>query len=298
MERAWDREAEPAVPRERRLWRNVLRALGLVLGAALLLGAAVYAGRGVDWSVLTGAPPWLGTLLGAAVGANLVLTSLLFWAITRSFDAEPSVSVGRMTALISVSSLLNYLPLLRPGLLGRASYLKLRHGLPLRQSVVILLIVLVLAVVVLLAIAVALVLFEGPWRWVAAGGLVVGLSAIAGPVGRRVLRRPVERGWLWVVLRAADVLVAGLRLWVAFWILGASVGYAEAVVAGAAALLVRLAGITPNGLGLSEWTVAVLTPVLAPVEMAVGAAAALVDRAVEVLVVSASAAWGGWTLRR
>lgn len=265
--------------------RRVGRGIGLVLGLALLSAAAVFALRGVDGSVLADAPPSGFVWLAGAVLANLALTGLLLWAITLSFDASPRVGVLRMMALVNVSALLNYLPLPRAGLVGRSAYLKWRHGLPLRQSAVILAIVLALAVGVCGIAAAALLAGEGAAGWLVMVLVLGVLTSVTGSVARRVLRREVLYGGLWLPLRTADLLVAALRLWLAFALLGQPIGFEQAVLIGAASLLVKLVGLTPNGLGLSEWLIAVLTPVLAPIETATAAAAALLDRAAEVVVV-------------
>lgn len=283
--------------RGRRIWRGAT----LAAGVALLVAAAVYAAWGIDWTVLRQADPWQAAALAGLVALNLALTGLLFWSITRSFDAVPPVGPGRMVALICASALLNYLPLLRPGLVGRAAYLKVKHNLPVRQSVLILAVVLALAVVVLPVSALVLVAVPANTAGVRWWALVVSwvvLSAATGPVARQLLRRQVAQPWQWVPLRAADMLVSAARLWLAFNIVGAPIGYAEAVVAGAASLLVRIVGLTPNGLGLSEWVVAVITPLVAPVSTAAGAAAALVDRVVELLVVLVAGAVGTVGLRK
>lgn len=282
-------------------WRRAKHAAAWALGLGLLAAAVVVAVRGVeDWTVLARADPGQLALLLVAVGANLVLTAALFWVVTRSFDAEPTVSPGRMTALIAASHLLNYLPLIRAGLVGRAAYLRVHHALPVAQSVVILGVILVLAVVVFAVAAGVLVGWPREAvaaRWAALIGLWLALALVTGPLSRRLLRRPVVWGWTWVPLRGADLLVGALRMWVAFAVMGLPIGYAEAVVIAAGGFLVRLVGLTPNGLGLSEWVVASLAAALTPAATAAGAAAALLDRAAEVLVTGIAGLAGLWWLR-
>ncbi|MFA9479937.1 lysylphosphatidylglycerol synthase domain-containing protein [Phycisphaerales bacterium AB-hyl4] len=265
--------------------RQFGRGLGLLLGVALLALAVVYAVRGVDWTVLADAPLSGFVVLAVVVLGNLVLAGLLFWAVTLSFDASPGVGAARMVGLVCVSAVLNYLPLPRAGLVGRSAYLKWRHDLPLRQSAVIVAIVLALAVVVSGIAAGALLVSGVTAGWLALAAAVVVLASVTGAIGRRVLGRAVRHGWLWVPLRTADLLAAALRLWLAFALLGQPIGYEQAVLISAASVLVKLVGLTPSGLGLSEWLIAVLAPVLAPVETATAAAAAVLDRAAEVVVV-------------
>lgn len=283
---------------DRQQLRIISRATAIALGGMLIVAAIAYAVAGYDWSALLDAPPQWVALLAAGVAVNLLLTAMLFWVITRSFDAHPPVGLGRMTALICVSGLLNYLPLLRPGLLGRAAYLKWRHGLPLRQSVLILLVVLVLAAVVLLtAGAVVLALPTDTARLVAAAAAMGILTVVSAPIARWLLRRPVVHAWAWVPLRTADMLVAAGRLWLAFGIVGKPISFADAVLIGAASLLVKLVGLTPNGLGLSEWVVAALASAISPATAAAGAAAALIDRGAELIVVTLAGLASAWALR-
>ena len=266
-------------------WSLLGRIVALLLGAALLFAAAALAWEHVDLAPLADAPPWIGGALGAAVAGNLLLTGALFWAITRRFDARPPVPLGKMIALICTSAMLNYLPMVRAGLVGRAAFLKVRHNLPIGQSVIILLIVLGLAGVILPAIAAVALLVDEPYRYPAMIAVITALAVAAPSIATRLLGRPADNAWLWVLLRSADLLVAAARLHLAFAIVGHPIEYHQAMAAAAASLAVKLVGLTPNGLGLSEWTVAALTPLLTPMESAVGAAAALVDRAVDALVV-------------
>ena len=278
--------------------RIISRTAAIALAGVLILTAIAYAVAGYDWSVLRDAPlQWVATL-AVCVAANLLLTAMLFWVITRSFDAQPPVGLMRITALICLSGLLNYLPFIRPGLLGRAAYLKYRHGLPLRQSMLILLVVLGLATVVLLAAgAVVLILPTDVSRLAAGAAVMLALSGLAKPIAQRLLRRDVVYAWAWVPLRTADMLVAAGRLWLAFGIVGKPISFADAVLIGAASLLVKLVGLTPNGLGLSEWVVAALAGAISPATTAAGAAAALVDRGAELIVVMVAGLVSAWPLR-
>ena len=99
-------------------------------------------------------------------------------------------------------------------------------------------------------------------------------------------------------VRTADLLVASARLWLAFEAVGHPIGYGEAILVGAASLAAKMLSITPNGLGLSEWAVAGINAVANPGGAAAGAAAALLDRGVEVLVMLVAGGIGMATLRR
>lgn len=261
-----------------------MRWLGYGLGGVLLALAVGFAVSGVEWGVLRSASPWQFGALAGLVVTNFVLTGLLFWSVTRTFDATPTVGPGRMIGLIAVSGLLNYVPVVRAGLWGRAAYLKKYHGLPVRQSLVVLGVVLVLTLIVVGGSGLVLLVCPPSWRWaVVAGGLLLATGSTS-TLGKHLLRRQAKAGWTWVPLRGLDFAAAVGRLWLGMSIVGQSVGVADVAVLASASLLVKIAGLTPNGLGLSEWVVVALSAVVTPIEASAAAAAALVDRGAEVLV--------------
>lgn len=268
-----------------RPWRFWLRIAFYLLAAGLMALAIKIAVSQVDWQSLKQIAPAQWLMLIAAVMINLTLAGVMFWSVTLSFDASPRVRFGRMMTLVAASALLNYLPL-RPGLLGRAAYLKTHHQLPIRQSFVILLVVLVMGTLVTLTVGLLAWLMENPWL-LTAGLALAGMlgMALAKPVAIKCLRRPVHQAWLWVLIRLIDTLVAGFRLWLAFAILGQTMDYRQALLAGAAGLLVAMIGLTPNGLGLKEWVIALMIHTLAVASWEQALAASLLDRAIEAIVI-------------
>ncbi len=256
-----------------------------MLAAGLLLLAVAAASRGLDGEALRRATAGDLLALAGLVLVNLLAAGLLFWAVTRSFDAEPPVPAGRMVALVAASSLLNYIPAIRAGLVGRTAYLRARHSLPIAQSLLSL--VVVMAVAAAVGAASLLVLIGGAAGYAAFVAATL-LLTLATPAARFALRRPARLWGLWVPLRVLDLLAASARLWLAFHVVGHPIPFDAAILAGSASVAVKLLGVTPNGLGLSEWAVAGLAAALAPVTAAEGAAAALVDRGVEVIVVAAA----------
>ncbi|MEM8783221.1 MAG: lysylphosphatidylglycerol synthase domain-containing protein [Planctomycetota bacterium] len=296
-------------PSSRPAW---LRVLGWIVGLATLTGAVWFAGGRVDWGVISAIAPAALASIAGLVLANLVLSGLLFWAVHRALPSEKPVGAPTMVALIAGSALLNYLPAVRAGLFGRAAYLKRQHGVALRDSGWALLIVTAVTAGVFASVA-------GPWLvlrlstpdgqtahglgWF--GSVAATLALIPGlrfALGGLLENKQGSASWPsvagWVVLRAVDLLAATGRLWLAFAALGSPIGFAEALVLSAASLLVRLIGLTPNGLGLSEWAVAALSGLLNPVGSGVAAAAALLDRAVEVaVVVVAGGGAVGWLVK-
>ncbi|MEM7577859.1 MAG: lysylphosphatidylglycerol synthase domain-containing protein [Planctomycetota bacterium] len=299
----------------RPLW---LRVLGWPLGLAALGAAVWFAAQQVDGAILAAVPPATLAAMTGLVLANLVLSGLLFWSVHRVLPAEKPVPAITMVGLVAGSALLNYLPAIRAGLFGRAAYLKKWHGIALRDSGWALLIVMAVTAGVFAAVA-------GPWLILrlstpdghtahGLGWFGCVLATLALLPGLRFAlasffagKRDLATGstwspWLWlagwIALRTTDLLSATGRLWLAFAALGSPIGFTEALVLSAASLLVRLIGLTPNGLGLSEWTVAALSSVLSPAESGVAAAAALLDRAVEVVAVIVLGGGAiGWLVR-
>ncbi len=266
------------------------RAVGGWLLAAVLLGSAVWFGsRGFEAHVLI-ALTWRSVaVLAGLVLLSFVVSGMLFSVVTRGFAHQPAVPVRTMTALVMASGLLNYIPALHPGLWGRAAYLRRYHRLLVRDSVVIQLLVIAVALAVLASVAGALVLTRwlelgAAWQWLTAFVAVGVVSVAMLSIRRCALLRAHRSVWLWPMYRWVDLLATAMRLLIAFEVLGVEVTYMDVVLMASGSLLVRLVGLTPNGLGLSEWTVSVLSAVINPGTQAAAAAAALLDRAVEFLV--------------
>ncbi len=261
-----------------------LRRVGLVLGVALLAAAVGYALWGVNLSLLRQADPLWLVLLAAGVLVNLLLTGLLFWVITLSFDAQPKVTLSKMLQLVSASALVNYLPLGWPGPVARSAYLKLKHNMPVRQSVSVLLIVLGMSA---LSAVLALMLVLGRdqvWLHLLMGAMLVLLCVINTPLMRFALRRTIVVGWSWWLVKWADMLINALRLWLSFQIVGSPIGFIDALALAGIDMVISMVAITPSGLGVSEWVVGLCSHWLAIAQGPVGVLAKLVDRGVSVLV--------------
>jgi hypothetical protein len=278
-----------------------LKVLGFGLGVALVAAAVISALRRVDLAPLWHVPAWLLAGSVAMILANLLLTGVIFWLVTLSFDAQPQVSLRDQWDLACASTLLNYLPV-RPGLAGRTAYLRLRHGLPILQALIIAGIV--FGLFLLAAMGAAVVLLGAgmgrDWRAMAGGvGGLVFLSVATGPVARVVLRRPMRMAWAWLPLRALDLLTVGGRLWPAFAILGHPIGAGQAVLLGAVDAVVSVVALMPNGLGVSEWaTGLVAMQIGAAGGRDIGAAAKLVDRSISIVVLVPVALWSLHRLHR
>ena len=270
------------------------RRMAKFAGGFVLIGLAVWWGSsGADLAALTDVSGWALLGIAAGVAANLGLTSLLFWVVTRSFDARLGIGFVKMGRLIAASSLLNYLPL-KPGLIGRAIYLKSHHGLSLRQSALIWLIVMAVTAGVFGVLGAVAILVRSDQFAHGVGVSMASLallSMVAAPLARGLLKRPVVAGWSWVLIKLADLLAEAARLWLAMSIVGPAIGYVDVIAASAAGMVVRLIGLTPNGLGVREWAIAGVLQSLAGVGSSQAVLAALIDRAVEVLILVPLGLW-------
>ncbi|MAX25249.1 MAG: hypothetical protein CMJ19_12170 [Phycisphaeraceae bacterium] len=282
--------------------KRIIKISLLILGIAAFALAVIFAFHGADFSAIRQASPLHILGLAAGVLGNLLLTGILFWAVTRPFDCCPPVTLSRMQSLILSSSVLNYLPL-RMGLIGRAAYLKQFHQLPLKQSAQILIIVLGLGAMVLGSVGLAVIAIPQMDQMTVillTSALVVALSPIWKRIFNQVARRKLHEARVlgWLSIRITDMFVVGMRTWFAFAIIGQPITFAQATALGAAGMLISLLGLTPNGLGLREWALAGMTMLVSQHDASVGATAALVDRAVEAVVVCVLGLPTSWQLMR
>ena len=260
----------------------------VIVGLLLVLAAAGYVLWKVDLHPILQAKPWQAAVMIAAVLVNLLAGGALFWIVTRSFDANPKCGFWRMTCLVSASALLNYLPL-RPGIAGRAAFMKVHHNLPIGQSMIVLAIVMIAGVMIVGGAGTVGLLLRDHSE-LAMGFIIAGLLVIS-MVGSEMLasftlRRPMIAAWSWPVLRMLDLCAATVRMWTAFQILGHPVPVWVAVVTAAGGMLMVMVGLLPNGLGMKEWMVAgLMTFTGQGSAAAIAAAAALIDRAFEAVVV-------------
>lgn len=266
--------ALPALP----TWsRPLLYALGLIL-----LAAAFYAlwtqqdAMAEVLSAIRRVPWWMPLALVVSVLLNWLLSSVVFWVLTARFAR---VGLDEMLRLTAAAWLLNYLPA-RPGLVGRLAYHKLVHRISLRRGVLIVLSS-IGATGLAAAITLSLTLFAGPR---AAAGLLVVSALAAALLTPIVLRRGTSTAPSTIALslsaaviwRILEMFNWAARYALCFAMVGTIVSPGDAVLYAAGA---QVASLVPVPMGLREWTVATLASVAA-----VGLAADLINRGVEVLV--------------
>ena len=267
-------------PRRSPLW---LRITGFAFGVACL-ASAVSVARGARGQFdaalesLRSTDPMQVAAVLLAVAAGLFLSGLLFSLLTRRFARVP---FGEMQALVTASGLLNYLPL-KPGFVGRVAYLRAQHGVRVADSMRTIVEALALTGISAVSSTLALVALraigvDGGWSLLAC--VVPALLALQ-PRGRTML--------LALAVRQAEFSLWIARYWIVFRLVGAPIGLDTAVVLSAISVISSLVPFVSNGLGVREWAVGLLTPLITG--DAVGASQAIVaelaHRTLEIAVVA------------
>ena len=292
--------------------RGWMRWVGLAIGMACLAGAIVVATR--EHAALMAAldalraarPPAVALLLLGFVVA-IPLTAALFLILIRRFAR---VGFGEMLALISATSLANMLPL-KPGLIGRVAWHRVHHGVRATDTLRT-----VVEAILLSALVAALMLAAVPV--LRAVGAPVALALLAPVLPAVVGILPRARTFAAALLvRQCEFAVSVGRYAIALELVGAvardtvagsmantaagSAGVAieTAIVLSCASAVATLVPFVSNGLGLREWTTALILPALDAGTFAAGVSAELVLRAAELLVtVPAGLVGGAWLARR
>lgn len=301
----------PEAPAERKT-RGPLRWLLYAVGLALLAWCIYFAIEGTrdqtgqsGFARLADADPLDIAAIAGLVLVQIGLNGIAFCWLTRPFEKQRPVSIRDMTALIAATSLLNYLPM-RAGLIGRAAYLKQRHDLDYRVSMLMMLMVaggtvgvfILLGMVTLWRVEAGVDLL---WWVCAAVGLIIGGIA-ALPAGKLLIQfiPGVSNRWfrqmtagkvagatLLLSLRALDVLCNAGRLYLAAKVLGVPLALPTAILMAIGGMFVTLATPLPNGLGLREGLYGLFARAGLGEDLLTGSAGisiGLVDRAAEAVV--------------
>ncbi len=275
-----------------------LRWLGFAVALGLLGASILYASRHGNFRPLLRADPlWLALLAVSVLISSIGVNGLMFWLVNKPYvDPARPLSLSAMLGLLGASALLNYTPI-KAGLFGRIAYLKHRHGVSYRASV---LIHMMLAGSLFAAqgvTAAATILRRGfdPWWPVLA---IAGIAA-AALVGAVVVRHLLPRRgdgeadaslvhsftWtaahlcVWIVLAMGTIFMTGVRWWLVCRIMDKPVDAESATLM---AVVHTFATILPaNGLGMREWLIGLLFGGSTPVDLVT---IGLVDRAAEAAV--------------
>jgi hypothetical protein len=216
------------------------------------------------------------------VGAILVNISLSAVFTRLLLNRYGHVGMLEAHALMAGASLLNFLPL-RAGLWGRMAYHSAMNDIRAVDTAKTVVQGLVISVVVMLVIiAVIAVTMTTRANLAAAAAVPLGALAVASAV-------PRWRPWApAAAVRYAEAFVWAVRYDVAFRLLGQPIEPAVAAAFACTSMLATLVPFLSNGLGLREWAIGLLAPVLGAAPMELGLAAELVNRAAEILVLLAA----------
>lgn len=234
-------------------------------------------------------PRRVAELLAGTLG-QLLLSGLVFWWLYRRFVAVPPVE---MAALVAAANAANFLPL-RPGLVGRIAYLRARHAVPLGISARVTLEAVALSAAVVMFFVVFLPLADrsGLPGWSAFVGF--GLSAVIATLA------PTMRHYAIASMgRAGELALLAWRYLIAFALIGKEIDLDAAIAFACIASAASMIPFSPNGMGVREWAIGLLAPMIAGHTLQEGIAAELVNRGAELVAsVPAGGLAAAWLARR
>lgn len=271
------------------------RLLPAALGIAALAAAVV----ALAWNretflaslaALSSAPPRPIVELLAGSFGQLVLSGLVFWWLYRRFAPIPVVE---MSALVAASNAANFLPL-QPGLVGRIAYLRVRRSVPLGVSVRV-----TLEAAGLSALVAAFFIAFLPLAHLS------GLPGYAGFVafaisGLVATRSPAFAPYaIAAEVRLAELALLTGRYLLAFGLIGKEIDVDAAIAFACIGSAASMIPFVPNGMGVREWAIGLLAPVIAGHTLEEGIAAELVNRGAELVAnVPVGAVAAAWLARR
>jgi len=293
-----------------------VQALGFAVAIALLGGSIFYAVRDGNFQPLAEADPlWVAALLVVTLISAVGVNGVLFWLVHSPFaDVDRPLHLREMLLIIAASALLNYTPV-KAGLIGRAAYVKHRHGIGYAATVLIHLMIagaLAASMLGMLGATLARPEIDGGW-WLAIAVSVPGFALIGAVMVQRALPRRVADaepgldpaalrhsfGWsvghlsIWIVIGHGLLLITAVRWWLVCRIMNQPVPVDDALLM---SVTHSISSILPaNGLGMREWLIGALFGGDVPADFV---AISLIDRAAEALAVIPSGLAGLWWLHR
>jgi len=273
--------------------RTALRVIGLVVGLVFFAAAIHFAmGEQAEFAkaleALRDPPPSAVALVLASVAIGAVLSALLFHILMRRFGTVP---FWEMQALIAASAFANYLPL-KPGFVGRVAYHRVRHGIRAAHTLRTILEAIALSGTVASLFLLSLVAL----RALKSRGFTVGGHEIEGEwallapsVLAFAMFWPKTRSLSQALLvRQLELALWTLRYWAVFRLVGAPIDLETAIVLASVSVIATLLPIVSNGLGIREWVIGLLAPMIShePVSTSQAIVAELVHRAAELAVMA------------
>jgi hypothetical protein len=262
--------------------RAGLRRIGFVIGLLLLIAAMVMVWRqrdvvGAAVGAIDRAALGYVAVLVAGVVANVVLSAAFLGLLISRYG-----SVGRveMLALTSAATLANFAPL-RPGLLGRLAYHKTVNDIPISLSsrTVIQALVFTGVIAAYLAVVVAVSMAFDVWLWF---GVLAPVPVLL--VGAFTASEAIW--WRAGFVRYVEVLVWAIRYHAAFAAIGSPIDPTVALAFACVSVIATLVPFLSNGLGLREWAIGLLAPLLTTYRLELGVTAELVNRGVEIITIA------------
>ncbi len=296
----------------RRPPRKKARWLGFLIGVALLGGAAIaLANNGGDFadamSAMRHAHWWQWLALPGSMLGSLVLTSAVFWIFSKQYG---DVGYAEMNGLIGIAWVMNYLPM-HPGMFGRVAYHKAVNGIAVRDSMRVLIsanvqsLLAIAALPVIAYVCVALLGLSEPATFALLQIPAIACFAAAAVLAKRAASDAhAWRFWACLGIRCVEIELWALRYWLSFAVIGLPIEFSAAVLIAGVVIIASMVAITGNGMGIQEWAVGLVAPLLpaaivaAEIAQADGLIGAFLSRSVEVLVAIPCGLWGVWYVRR
>ncbi len=270
------------------------RVVAFAIGAVLLALAALAVWRHRDAlaaadASLRNPPPWAVAALPLSVLASILIGGVI---LKRLLRMHPTLPLGELAALVAASSLFNLLPL-KPGLAGRIAWQRRHQGVAiptlLRASVAT-----VLLSMAAVATGIAAVLLSRQIAVPAAAGLAATAVLLLALCRLRSVGVYAELLW-W---RLLDLGAWSIRIAAAFEAIGLGIDADGAIALACVAMATGAVPVIGSAIGVREWAVALLAPLLAGVAWENALAAELLGRAVEVLVLLPAGLGASWWLWR
>lgn len=233
-------------PRRWHRWRLVGSIVGLLLLAAaiwLVVSHADEAARA--WDALERPSPLTITVL-LLLTLLLIPVSAAAQSLMLRRTSGTVVGMGEMSALVSLATLLNMLPMW-PGAIGRIGYHKVVHSIPPMQAGV------AVVAIRLIGLVTGMILLAAVWLWPEAAvgswcAMLVGLLIVAmWPAARLV-------AWV-VIVKWIDLLLIAARYAAAFSLLGWDIGSSSSAAMAGTGEVASSVPFVGGGPGLREWAI-------------------------------------------
>jgi hypothetical protein len=228
------------------LWRVVGSLIGIVLFAAAVWLIAAHANEASQaWAALEQpSPTALSVLL--VVSVLLIPLSAAAQSLMLRRTSGVWVGMGEMSALVSVATLLNMLPMW-PGAIGRIGYHKVVHGIPpMRAGIAV-------VSIRLIGLVMGAALLTVVWVW-PAGAVAVWFAVLFGLMTVGVW--PSMRLVAWVIIiRWVDLLCTAVRYAAAFSLLHVDLQSAGAAAMAGTGEVASSVPFIGSGPGLREWSI-------------------------------------------